>query len=310
MPNSVADHDSELMHYTTAAGLTGIVTSGCLWATHINFLNDSEEFSYFFKRRLPSLLATVIKEAGQRIKDMPMELAVSSDTWPQWLKERASQVFDTYIFSLCAASDDRIAADGLLSQWRGYGTDGGYAIGFARGRLEKMVAIEAQNSSFEGFPYFLHEVMYSDDSPAYCTLTSNLSSDLVENLLGKSAHEQPELFKAMLTLATCHKHGGFEEEREVRLVRICTNSELTAKEHPEISPRELPKTFIRGGVPVPYLELFSDRPDGSRHLPIKRVIVGPHRDQTRRIDAVQRLLAANGYAHVEVHGSAIPYLGR
>jgi hypothetical protein len=31
----------ELMHYTTADGLKGIVTSKTLWASHTGFLNDS-----------------------------------------------------------------------------------------------------------------------------------------------------------------------------------------------------------------------------------------------------------------------------
>lgn len=41
MSRSIAESYSELMHYTTADGLKGIVTSGCLWATHIKFLNDT-----------------------------------------------------------------------------------------------------------------------------------------------------------------------------------------------------------------------------------------------------------------------------
>lgn len=32
-----------LFHYTTAAGLIGIITTQTLWATHANFLNDSAE---------------------------------------------------------------------------------------------------------------------------------------------------------------------------------------------------------------------------------------------------------------------------
>ena len=35
-----------LYHYTDAAGLIGIVTSGALWATHCDYLNDASEFKY------------------------------------------------------------------------------------------------------------------------------------------------------------------------------------------------------------------------------------------------------------------------
>jgi len=36
---------SGLFHYTDAAGLQGIVKSGRLWATHIYYLNDTQEFN-------------------------------------------------------------------------------------------------------------------------------------------------------------------------------------------------------------------------------------------------------------------------
>jgi hypothetical protein len=33
-------------HYTDAAGLLGIISSGTLWATDIEFLNDAQELTY------------------------------------------------------------------------------------------------------------------------------------------------------------------------------------------------------------------------------------------------------------------------
>ena len=36
--------DERLFHYTSSQGLYGILESGCLWATHFKFLNDSNEF--------------------------------------------------------------------------------------------------------------------------------------------------------------------------------------------------------------------------------------------------------------------------
>ena len=42
-----------LYHYTDQTGLDGILSSGCMWATHFKFLNDSSErehgFSVFSK---------------------------------------------------------------------------------------------------------------------------------------------------------------------------------------------------------------------------------------------------------------------
>src|SRR3954447_7176655 len=35
-----------LYHYTDATGLLGVITSGTVWATHYEYLNDASEFKY------------------------------------------------------------------------------------------------------------------------------------------------------------------------------------------------------------------------------------------------------------------------
>jgi hypothetical protein len=69
--------------------------------------------------------------------------------------------------------------------------------------------------------------------------------------------------------------------------------------------------FVRQGMPVPYLELFgcTNASQVRTRLPIKRVIVGPHRDAVARAQAVDRLLTSNGYDAKAVL-SQIPYIGR
>lgn len=300
MPHSISDHYPELMHYTTAAGLTGIVTSGLLWATHINFLNDSEEFNHFFDERLPHLFAKYMEIIDSDSSGSSGDTEERSRKVSGELKQATLGVCDSYIFSLCAASDERIAAQGLLSQWRGYGMDGGYAIVFDTNGLEDLAKHKPQPPNL---PILLGEVMYSDEGEAYAKLAKKVTDGIA--MLPEKPESLLHLWEATTQLAAFHKHWGFEEEREVRLVAFWPTHELAKS----LGAR-LPKSFIRGGAPVPYLELFADKPDGSKCLPIKRVIVGPHRDQTLRIDAVQRLLAANGYAGVAVRGSAIPYLGR
>src|SRR5262245_4947739 len=36
--------NERIFHYTSSAGLYGILENNCLWATHFRFLNDSQEF--------------------------------------------------------------------------------------------------------------------------------------------------------------------------------------------------------------------------------------------------------------------------
>ncbi len=56
---SVFKEDKTLWHYTTGAGLQGILESGTIYATQVACLNDSTEIRYassLFKKALISLL--------------------------------------------------------------------------------------------------------------------------------------------------------------------------------------------------------------------------------------------------------------
>ena len=126
------DTDSEylpetLYHYTDSHGLLGIVETQKLWATHVSFLNDDSEVEYPLK---------LLAEAGTRLRSA----SEAGSTVTQRIFELVDQITsattppDTFVASLCANGD-------LLSQWRGYGGQGGgYAIGFHRELLESIAA--------------------------------------------------------------------------------------------------------------------------------------------------------------------------
>ncbi|HMC13498.1 MAG TPA: hypothetical protein VKG67_04050, partial [Gallionellaceae bacterium] len=67
MGKSVNEAHAHLYHYTTAAGLQGIVESQQLWATNIAYLNDAEELTGFFDRSLPHLLEESVRSAAEKI---------------------------------------------------------------------------------------------------------------------------------------------------------------------------------------------------------------------------------------------------
>ena len=60
MATHVAEAYSELVHYTSAVGLAGILASDCLWASHASFLNDADRkstrlnSSHLEQSRMPS----------------------------------------------------------------------------------------------------------------------------------------------------------------------------------------------------------------------------------------------------------------
>ena len=69
MEQSVVDAHPLLYHYTTAEGLEGIVSSHQLWATNIHYLNDAEEHTGFFERRLPYLVDRAIRARPSKPED-------------------------------------------------------------------------------------------------------------------------------------------------------------------------------------------------------------------------------------------------
>lgn len=144
----------ELMHYTGAAGLCGIVTSKTLWASHIAFLNDSEEVLGFLDRRLPMILKPELERHVAESIELTTQVGTASqegcDLLDQWwrkfregFKKAQEETQDHYVTSFCTASDEWGAQNGLLSQWRGYGLDGGYAIVFDTERLKALLAKDA-----------------------------------------------------------------------------------------------------------------------------------------------------------------------
>lgn len=337
MPRTVSQEYSALLHYTTASGLVGIIESGTLWASHARFLNDATELTHFFDERMPKLAKDPIREFVENKRTDP-----STESWIQSeggmdavVNKTVSQVVDMlrtatlafhqpYIFSMSGVKRDggttsaRLEKHGLLSQWRGYGGDGGYAIVLDADRFENLLLQEFKTLHYQ-FQYFGDVYYYGSElkkQPAteeVAKFEENVKRGVVAVALGQNTEIVPQFYESVASLPCIYKHWGFYEEQEVRVVAIPPTSEVAADATAagETLPLPAVEFFQRGGAPVPYLALFEtstgSKPSG--RLPIKRVIVGPHRNKGQRVQAVKHLLSANGYVDVEVVWSDIPYLG-
>lgn len=320
----------ELMHYTTFAGLSGIVSSGLVRATDASFLNDAREISHYFDTRLEAVVEPEVRRFAYENARNPESLAriIEFGGFQALIKEEASILAQSiraatiemnrpFVLSLCGAPDDRVRRSGLLSQWRGYGPDGGYALVFDSKGIEQALAEETK--AFAYMHILIGDVYYEGVDPIRQPAKSEFeemeavvrqgAARMLRNQ--KSPEQMADFYHAVTGLSCTFKHWGFWEEREVRVVAIPTPSDLLAEGpvSPAL-PKEV-KTFTRENVSVPYVELFSSRPESNPRgsLPLKRVIVGPHRDRTSRTGQVVELLRANGY-DIEVVESEIPYLGR
>ena len=330
MGKSVVEVHKELYHYTTASGLQSIVESQQLRATNIAYLNDAEEHTGFFDRRLPYLLEEPIRtavtelartEQGQQhieavggietaIEGLKSDLVKS-------LRSTTLKFNSPYIASFCSALSQRVQDDGLLSQWRGYGSDGGYALVFKADRLQKLLDEESKSYQYQFLGW--GDVEYYDqdtDQKAAHPETIECEQIIQKGIYKFVRTQKQEHFDPLhtpITMLSCsHKHRGFSEEAEVRIMAIPVNDAAfkVAQESGDKRPRKSVHFVTKNGVLVPYVMLFGRQPNGTASkLPIKKVIVGPHPERFKRQKAVGSLLKQHEI-EAEVTVSDIPYLGR
>jgi hypothetical protein len=330
LDNSITKRHTQLYHYTTAAGLRGIVESQQLRATNISYLNDAEEQTGFFDRRLSRLLEIPIRSAitehagtasGRSIIEQQggIEQTVAELTSALFTEIRSSSLKHNtpYTTSFCSALHKQTNDDGLLSQWRGYGLDGGYAIVFETQRLEQFWLEEGKGFHYQ-YAIFGDVEYYDQDTIEKAAYLETLEWEVIvqNSIHGFTLTQNPAKFnplhEAIVALSCLHKHSGFREEAEIRIVVVPTSNELYEEERKNGDKRNVkPVLFeMKNGVLVPYILLFGHLLNGNKaKLPISKVIVGPHPDKLKRQKAVKLLLEQHGI-RAEVTVSDIPYLGR
>lgn len=309
----VSDEHDELMHYTSAAGLAGILSSQSLWASHTSFMNDEQELKLFFDKRLPQIIHEEYSQVGKSV--IPEDIEYVASTLAKIIGQSTLKINQTYLFSLCAPHSHSIRKNGLLSQWRGYGTDGGYAIIFDGRRIEELLKKEFDTYDYQYGAF--SDVYYFDAShpnpipPEIKQAEETLRQRISKFIAAPSQSVMEPSYNATTILSCLYKHSGFSEEREVRIIAIPTHSSVRADGGPGQKPKKTPKAFVRDGTLVPYVELLSSQECCPEHerLPMKRIIVGPHRDKMRRKEAVEIMLRELDIS-VEVEISEIPYIGR
>jgi hypothetical protein len=198
---TTTDTPSELFHYTSGPGVIGIHESHQLWASSIQYLNDTTEFQFALDKVWHVLYrATLTKD--QRL-------------YPLWdfLKDEAMRLRDptVCVFSLSELDDD-------LTQWRAYCPPGnGFAIGFHTQRLAAMAEVQG---------FRLVKCVYEEGEQT--KLLRELASRVVstfDDLTAKGTKEDVVIAEVKATyhrelqlIAPVLKHPAFRAEQEWRLV--------------------------------------------------------------------------------------------
>lgn len=324
----VPDAYKSLWHYTTGAGLRGIIESQTLWASSIHFLNDAEEFSGFFDRKFRHLVYEGVLQAldqGSKTEEgraLIARMGGSKSAESQLIQvlhqavRTATLNLNAYVVSFCHTETGSNTEDGLLSQWRGYGFEGGYAIVFSAEGLNALLKQEQNNYIYAfghwgNVDYHDYDETAQTKHPETQAWEQKVISAIAEKSLQSESGLANELFEPIMCLATRHKHRGFREEREVRisLLELGVTDIATAHEQGDKRLAKPVSYHVRNGMLVPYVALF-ERPDGVKaSLPIEKIVVGPHPDKVKRKRSIEILLAQNNIT-APVVVSDIPYIGR
>lgn len=318
-----------IYHYTTVSGFKGIMTSGCLWAGNLRFLNDAAEYENG-KRICISELEKFLTEEKLTPKIRGyMQMILRHIKENETNEGNSWSIDNIFITSFCEEGN-------LLSQWRGYGGKIGISIGLDYSRMRGALIIpeskyryarthniklyrepDENNGGMLKIPSEVKwlQVEYDDETKAACyqqifrnivgvyeaydgdyghleeTCRSYLAADLLR-----------QMFPAM-------KHKGFSEEKECRMV-----AHYMTDDPVDVSYREMDDLLI------PYINFrildYHGEPF-STVLPIRDIMIGPGKEQDKVYESVVYFLEHQGDPKLAgmkklaklVRKSDIPFVG-
>lgn len=272
-----------LHHYTNSTGLKGIIESGSIRATHVSFMNDTQEYLL----AVELLLGEVRKRLASTKEPIKKDLLKEMET--PLAETQSNNVAPCFVTCFSAKGND-------LNQWRSYGNgEGGFSLGFAPADLEKNAKLSSA---------FLAPVIYGHDQQL-SIVKSTLAWALEEyprharKNRKRDIHQHRDswvrtLFLFASQLASLMKSSSFSDEHEWRLVHL---AELPCK------VEFLPKPT---GLSA-YVSLNIGTQQAPKHLPLKNVWSGPGQDREISLMAAQILLKKACYKNVAFEASDISY---
>lgn len=331
-----------LFHYTNFKGLEGILRDQCLWATDFKTMNDSSELKHgleYINQVAEGILKDVLK--GRSLTDQGKAVIKFHGGEDKFIKAQANfvtesliegSVFRTignaFIASFCEHELGEIQKDGLLSQWRGYGKEQGYAIEFNNKFNELLKNITKDYSVWmvlgddlesPGIVEYIKEKDFPDFKSKFKKQIPKIEKFLkvfYESKMNGIEYDSSGLdscelagLQALVESLSFCKHFGFHEESERRIV-FCVNKDLNNIPQEELNKMPKIKIYENGnGVLRNYIELFEDSKIPLSKA-INRILVGPSKNKDNNKEKLQTMLRELGgnYSHIKVDVSTIPFI--
>lgn len=288
-------------HYTTGSGLKGIAESKSIWATHIGFMNDTQEFREAV-HHLSSLANQRLENQGLDDTLTPVVTMLAEAT----NSITADDIYPWFVTCFSENMDD-------LAQWRGYsGTESKFALGMELNHLAELtrrLSSREENGEKDRYLTYLIPVIYDVDQKTRLFnmildfIIKQYPADEAEINPGDKAEFIRNWLRHYLSLASfiapAVKNFAFAQEREWRLIVMPRNVQYV-------------KFRNRGSLLTPYVEIeltpmtYNSGGKDWGH-PVRECWVGPspHNDSNRF--SARNLLGQNGFGSVEMSLSTVPY---
>jgi hypothetical protein len=270
---------NSLFHYTSSAGLLGIISGHKLWFADAAFMNDGSE----------SLHGVLVAHNAidDFMKDKPAAEKLLAEQLKEWIS-RAMDHFQPVIFCFSAR-------DNLLNQWRDYGKDiVPYCIEFGTRQLFDMQRMN--------FTFMISKMIYNFDvqKDLMNGLLELIYREASEITTGREIEEEERTAliiaaaKEIVLLISRFKNMAFEAEDEWRGITF----------RPEIEGK-IPRKYRTSALGViPYYEWYAESEPYT--LPIVGITVGPSPYAQVSDLALKQFLNDCGYGEFRTHYSTIP----
>ncbi len=325
-------------HYTSRAGLEGILSTQTLFATHYKYLNDTSEIRQMRKPLIGNLQHFIKSGIRESLTGDNRQKTILTLLGGEHIVayNEATKIIDTFyrvtfgggriehpfaepfITSFCTHSDDEDyeRENGLLSQWRGYADireQGGFAIVFDTERLSELVLRE--KSSYHLSALVFGDVIYDGDKEGFEREFAGLLDklgDSFDQIISGGPTDFRGHFDLFVGGVSRFKHRAFREEREVRIIISPSTPEFhkyLKEVDPTFDPPDMAfkEIFRRPGTEKPTTRLFDYEKE--EKLPVVKIIVGPHRNQHENVDVAKALVDRAGM-NVVIQPSETPYTGK
>lgn len=291
--------ETPIYHYTTTAGLVGILEAQKFWATNIRFLNDPLELDHA-KNIINEVLSD--KRAGALS-------AIQADVLDR--VSVVSELYDSFmdVFIVCFSANKQ-----AKTVWASYNRAEGIAIGIdAPALADRWRNVRGR---------ILFRVLYEHDEQK--ALVSEVLNEALEfvaqheteigaNLDFRAERIASEVRSILAEISICLKHQHFRDEQEWRAVYVSIRYEISDSPFHPIQP-VLPNgvdfkqvEFRSGlGTVIPYVSVDLFPREGAKgKIPITEFIYGWKLEPSLTLRALEVIKQRYGYASARISRSEV-----